>query len=104
VSRRLALFAVLPVAVLGLAGCGAGSVPADDVASAAAQALQEQVGADVTPDISCPDDLEAEVGASTRCTLTAEGLDGEYGVTVTVNSVDGDKANFDVEVDDQPQG
>ena len=28
----------------------------------------------------------------------------EYGVTVTVTSVDGDTVNFDVEVDDEPRG
>jgi len=88
-----------------LAACsfGAGStesVSADDVAEGAADALEEQVGA--RPDVTCPDDLEAEVGAETRCTLSVTGDDQEYGVTVTVTSVEGDTANFDVEVDDEP--
>ena len=56
------------------------------------------------PDISCPDELPAEVGAEARCTLTAGGDPTEYGVTVTVTSVEGDTADFDVEVDEQPQG
>ena len=56
------------------------------------------------PDVSCPDDLEAEVGAETRCTLSVEGDSKEYGVTVTVTSVEGDTANFDVKVDDEPVG
>ena len=85
-----------------LAGCGAGSVASGDVATAAEDSLEEQVGQ--RPDVSCPEDLEAEVGATTRCTLTADGLDGEYGVTVTVTEVDGDRASFDVEVDQEPQG
>lgn len=37
-----------------------------------------------------------------RCTLTAE--DTTYGVTITITSVDGDKANFDIKVDDKPIG
>ena len=56
------------------------------------------------PTSSCPDDLEAEVGAETRCTLTAGDDPTEYGVTVTVTSVEDDTANFDVEVDEHPSG
>jgi len=53
--------------------------------------------------VSCPDDLEAEVGATTRCTLSVGDDGDEYGVTVTVTSVKGDTANFDVEVDEEPR-
>ena len=100
-SRRRLVLAI-PALALGLAGCGAGSLSAEDVATGAEDALEEEVGQ--RPDVACPEDLEAEVGAETRCTLTAEGLEGEYGVTVTVTSVEGDTANFDVQVDSQPQG
>ncbi len=87
---------------LATSGCGTATVPSREVATAAEQALEQQVGS--RPDITCPHDLEAEVGATTRCTLTADGLDGTYGVTVRVTSVTGGKAHFDVQVDDQPQG
>lgn len=51
------------------------------------------------PDITCPEDLAAEVDTTTRCTLTAD--DGStLGVTVTVTSVDGDQINFDIEADE----
>lgn len=100
-TRRLALLVAVPLLSLGLAGCG-GTVAADDVATEAEAALEEQVGS--RPDIVCPDDLEAEVGAETRCTLTAGDDPTEYGVTVTVTAVDGGQAQFDVEVDGQPQG
>lgn len=93
---------VLPFLLLGLGACGAGVLEAGTVEEGAADALEEQVG--IRPEVSCPDDLDAEVGATTRCTLTAPGDPTEYGVTVTVSSVDGDTANFDVQVDDQPQG
>ena len=97
--RRAAV--VLPVRVLA-AACGTGTVSKGDVAKAAEDSLEQQVGQ--RPDVSCPEDLEAKVGATTRCTLTADGLDGTYGVTVEVTKVEGDKASFDVQVDSEPQG
>lgn len=99
--RRLSLLVVPALLAVGVSGCGSQSVPAKNVATSAEDALQKQVGQ--RPDISCPHDLEAKVGATTRCTLTADGLDGTYGVTVRVNSVKDGKANFDVQVDDHPQ-
>ena len=100
--RRPVQLVLLPLIAVGPAGCGTVTVSAHDVATAAEQALEQQVGS--RPDITCPHDLEAKVGASTRCTLTADGLDGTYGVTVRVRSVQGGKATFDVRVDEQPQG
>jgi hypothetical protein len=101
VSRALRALLTLPALAFGLAACGTATLSADDVAKGAADGLERQVGQ--RPDITCPDDVEAKVGRKTRCTLTAEGLEGEYGVTVTITSVEGDTANFDVEVDSQPQ-
>ena len=94
-GRSRVLIAV-PVLALGLTACGL-TVAADEVATAAEDALEEQVG--TRPDIVCPEDLEAEVGAETRCTLTAGDDPTDYGVTVTVTAVDGGDAEFDVEVD-----
>ena len=60
--------------------------------------LEKQVGQ--APDkIECPSDLTGEVGKTERCTLTA-GSD-QLGVSVKVTSVDGDKVNFDIEVDEK---
>jgi Domain of unknown function (DUF4333) len=101
VARRPALLVAVPLLSLGVAACG-GTLAGDDVASKAEDALEEQVGA--RPDISCPEDLEAEVGAETRCTLTAGGDPTEYGVTITVTAVDGSDAEFDVVVDEEPLG
>jgi hypothetical protein len=93
----------VPVFLLLLAGCGSGSgsLSAETVATGAEDALEKQVGE--RPDIECPEELPAEVGAETRCTLTAGTDPTTYGITVTVTSVEGDTANFDVEVDEQPQ-
>ena len=98
--RRLRLLAATPFLLFGLAACSANTLAAEDTAEKAEDALEEPIG--TRPDISCPDDLEAEVGAETRCTLTAGEDPTEYGVTVTVTSVDGDTVNFDVEVDEEP--
>jgi hypothetical protein len=99
---RLRLLVATPFMALGLAACGASALSADDVAEGAEDALEAQVGA--RPNVSCPDDLEAEVGAETRCTLSVDGDDQEYGVTVVVTSVEDDTANFDVQVDEEPVG
>ena len=98
--RNLLVLAVLLLGP-GLTGCSM-SLAADDVATAAEDALEAQIGA--RPDIVCPDDLAAEEGAETRCTLTAGDDPEEYGVTVTVTAVDGSDAEFDVEVDAEPLG
>ena len=82
-----------------LAGC-AGALPATGVADAAADALEAELG--FRPEVSCPDDVEAEVGAQTRCTAAVDGQ--TYAATVTVTAVDGDEAHFDVRVDGRPQG
>jgi hypothetical protein len=88
--------------LVGLSACGSDPVPAAQVAASAEKALERQIG--VRPDITCPKDLEAKVGASTRCTLTAAGDPAEYGVTVTVTSIDGTTPDLQVEVDQEPAG
>lgn len=95
----LAAGAALPLTGCGVVGLAGDSMPAAEVATTAEDALELEVGA--RPDITCPDRLEKEEGATTRCTLTAEGDSTEVGVTVTVLETDGD-LQFDVEVDDEP--
>ena len=75
------------------------AISADKLERQVSDALAEQVGQ--TPDdVSCPKNLEAEKGATVRCTLTA-GSD-MLGVTVTTKSVDDDgQVNFAIAVDDQ---
>jgi hypothetical protein len=103
VTRRLPQLAVVPALLIGLSACGGtGTLSAKEVATKAEDALEKQVG--VRPSVSCPEDLKAEVGAKTRCTLTAEDDPTKYGVSVKVTEVDGDNAKFDIQVDDQPQG
>jgi hypothetical protein len=100
--RTTALLLGVPF-LLSVAACGAGSIDSDDVEDQAETQLQQQLGTDVEPDIDCEDDLPAEEGATITCALTADGLDGTYDVTMTTTSVEGDTANFDIEVADSPR-
>jgi hypothetical protein len=99
-SSRLTMLAATPLLLVGLSACGANVLPADSAAESAEDSLEEQFG--VRPDISCPEDLEAEVGAEARCVLTGGDDPTEYGVTITVTSVADGNADFDVQVDEQP--
>ncbi|WP_026123575.1 DUF4333 domain-containing protein [Nocardiopsis chromatogenes] len=82
-------------------GGEAAAVSADEVARQASDVLAETTGQ--TPDsLTCPEDLPAEVGASIRCELTADGQ--TLGVTVTATAVEGTNVDFDVVVDETPMG
>lgn len=100
-SRFLAVGAATGAALF-LAACGSGAVPAADVAQSIREQLASEFGdpIDDVPDVTCPGDLPAEVDASIRCTLSD--LDGDYTITVTVTSVDGGKAFYNIEIDDAP--
>lgn len=78
---------------------GPAAVDSEDVAEQAALELEQQVGR-APDDLTCSEDLPAEVDASIRCELTADGQ--TYGVTVTTTSVEGSDVEFDVLVDEQP--
>lgn len=102
-SRRL-LLVLMAGSVSALSACGSvslgtSSLSSAEVADAAENALEQEVGS--RPDITCPDGLDKEEGASTRCTLTAGDDSVEYGVTVTVTAV-GKSTEMDVQVDEEP--
>ncbi|GAA1240572.1 DUF4333 domain-containing protein [Prauserella halophila] len=98
VSRLVAL-SVLGLAAFGLTGCSA-QVESDELEKQVKSSLEESTGNEAKG-VECPDDLEAETGATTRCTLTA--MDGtRLGVSVEVTSVEDSQAKFEIEVDDAP--
>ncbi|MFF4020962.1 DUF4333 domain-containing protein [Streptomyces sp. NPDC001843] len=71
----------------------------DKLANTVAERLAATTG-QPKPDIACPEDLDAKVGTTTRCKLTAK--DGStLGVTVKVTSVKGSRINFDFKADDK---
>ncbi len=102
-SRRLLLVlmagAVSTLPACGNVSLGTSSLSDAEVADAAEDALEKEVGS--RPDITCPEGLDEEEGASTRCTLTASDDPVEYGVTVTVTAV-GKSTKIDVQVDEEP--
>ena len=94
----------LLVCSVALVGCsfsiGGGSVDAKELEKVVADKLEDLVGQ--RPDsVDCPEALDAEVDATARCTLTADGQ--TYGLTVTATSVDGEDVGLDIQVDDEPQ-
>ena len=73
--------------------------------------LEEQIAAQLAeefpdapdPIIECPDDLDAEEGATTECDLSVEGEDAVYPVAVEVTSAEDGEATFDIEVGETPR-
>jgi hypothetical protein len=99
--RRVVLLVPAGLAVLATA-CGSNVVPEADVESSVAEQLAAQTD-QPEPNIDCPGDLEAEVGATMECDLTVDGDDAVYPVTVEVTSLEDGKANYNVEVGDAPE-
>jgi hypothetical protein len=95
---RLALLIPIVALGLGLAACGDATVSKSEIEDKATSALAKQVGQ--TPkSISCPDDLDAKVGAQETCLLTAD--DGTtINMTATIKSVDGDHTELTFQVAD----
>lgn len=92
---------LLLLVALGASACGAG----DDVVDRAE--LEEQVQAQLSetvgeqaPKAVCPDELKAEVDASTRCHMDFPERK-RLGITVKVKSKDGDRVRFDIAADEQ---
>lgn len=99
-GRRVAA-GVAVAAVLLLAGCGASGeqvIARHDLEAAVSARLTDE-GHD-HDEVRCDEDLRAEPARTTRCVMTVGAHD--YRVAVVVTSVDGDTANYDVEVDAQP--
>ena len=100
--RRLHLLATVPALFLGLTACGGDTLDGGEVSTTVADQLEEQAGS--RPNVDCPEEIPAEVGSEVRCTLSVDGEPDEYGVTVTITSVEGDTAEYEAEVDSEPMG
>jgi Domain of unknown function (DUF4333) len=90
VGLGVALAATL---AFGLAACGEKTVDADSAAASVTDVVAEQTGFE-PDDVSCPDDVEAEVGVTFECDFT--GPDGDYLAEVEIVEVSGDEAQFRV--------
>jgi len=79
---------------------GKGTIFADQVETQAEDSLGEKYG--TRPEITCPEDLDGEVGATTRCVLGVSGDEAKYGLTVEVTSLDGSEYSLSFRVDESP--
>ena len=105
-ARALAASVAASALGLTLVACNASvsvgtkTVDKQELATQVQSDLSKSVGKQ-SPPITCPDDLQATVGASTTCLKTDD--DGTtYNVAVNVTSVDDGIAKFDIQVADKP--
>ncbi|MCD0443044.1 DUF4333 domain-containing protein [Glycomyces sp. A-F 0318] len=104
--RTLALLP-LALAAVGLAACSVEAGPtvsSEDVAAAAEDALEGEIGS--RPEIDCGDDDSIIVteGEEVDCVLTDPSTGSEFDAAVTFTGVDGGEWNADVEVASEPNG
>lgn len=97
-TRGLTVAATAAALVFGATACGTTVVAKDEVATTVASALREQ-GVQVE-NMTCPADLEAVVGTTTRCEFTTGGQPVDAVVSVT--SVEGTTARYDVHTEARP--
>jgi Domain of unknown function (DUF4333) len=95
VVRALLIPGALAGLLIGIAGCSSGpkTVSKSDVESQISQKMTDPAGN--KPDsVSCPNALDATVGAKIDCNMKIK--DKTYGVNVSVTSIEGDTAKFDM--------
>ncbi len=100
IVRRPLVALAVAVVIVACSSAG-GAVAREEVEQEAAAQLAAEVD-QPEPDISCPEDLEAEVGATMDCELSVEGDDEVFPVRIEVTAVDGDDVQFDAVVGDAP--
>jgi hypothetical protein len=101
VKLRNVLALPVGLAVASLAACSFGTptVPADDLADLAEDALEEEVGQ--RPEIDCgSEDIEVVEGDEVTCVLTDPATGSEYDTVVSFTGVDGTEYDIDVQVAD----
>lgn len=91
---------VAAAACLALAGCGREAVPAEDIEQEIHNLVLRADGRRAES-VDCPEPLPTRSGSSIRCMVRIDS--GQvYGVTVKLRSVEGDRTNYDIEVDETP--
>jgi hypothetical protein len=101
ISRPVLAVGVGCACLLSLSGCGKKVVPQSTVETQVAT----QVAAEVhqpKPNVSCPGDLDAKVGATMTCVLTPQNSTTSFNVTVKVNSISNGTAHFGISVASTP--
>ena len=88
----------LLVGCSGEVSVGGGSIDRAQMEADIATQLAAEVPDAPTPTISCPDAIDATVGATGQCELSVDGDEAVFPVAVEVTSVEGSEATFDIEV------
>lgn len=91
--RPLPLLVAVTVLGFGLTGCGS-SIAQGELQRQVSSTIESRFG--VAADISCPGDLDGEVDASTECTAIDPDTGEKVVLRITVTSVEGETANFDI--------
>ena len=86
--RRAGLGLLLAAGLL--VGCGDKTVDADSAADTVTNFVSGKTGFE--PDVDCPSDVKAEVGATFECHFA--GPEGPYTASVRITEIDGDDATF----------
>lgn len=106
-NKKLISVLIGAIAVGVMTGCSANvsanpTVPANDIAETAADALEEQVG--VRPDMDCgQDQVDLVDGTVVDCILTDPTTESTFDAPVTVSEVNGTDYTVSVEVADTPR-
>jgi len=96
---RSSLVVIASFALLAVGCGGADVVSRSEVERQTRQGLTNSVGKQAPP-AECPDELKAEVGATTRCTMDFP-ENKRLGITVKIAEVDGDRVELGIEADQQ---
>ena len=110
-DHRVAMMGVrvagVAVATIVMAAChahvsiGQKQLSASTLETQSAQELAQETHQPL-PTVSCPSALDATVGAKETCTLTPKNSTTEYDLYITVDSVSGGTAHFNVRVGKTP--
>lgn len=89
--------AVTAVLALGLTSCSS-TVPKSDVETS----IETELGKTVPNigEVTCPGDLDAEVGKTLTCEFVVDGQ--PTGAVATVTSIEGSTANYDIKTEARP--
>jgi hypothetical protein len=90
----VASVAAVAAALTLLSGCSS-KMSQEDAEKQISSVLESEMGVEVDK-VSCPGDIDATEGKTMTCEATAEGETAK--VKMTITSVEGDTAKFDVEV------
>lgn len=93
-SRLPVTLVTIAVAALVASGCSTTKTLTQEEAEKQISATYEQEFGAAPEEVSCPDDITAEVGKKMTCEVTVDGETIEAPITIT--KVEGDTVNFDI--------